>query len=229
MLYGKLPVSVDECKKHIADALRDVGLHDAKKAHTIVDVFMASEAHLTAEDLQVLLDTRGVKLETKIIDRALTLLAEYGFANEISFEGEKAKRYEHLHPQEHHDHFICVKCKKVLEFRDPKLEEIQDSLIFRKGCKPLFHKLEVYGICDQCGTHKKKPVPITYAKEDTSVRLASVEGTKVMKKRLTELGFIDDEEIHIVKNSHFGPVILEVKGARLAIGRGQAQKIMVYE
>jgi len=224
-----LPVSIEECKSKLYEILKTEGVTDRKAVAALVDTFLQTEEHVSAADLSLQLNEDGIKIDTQSVGLALTLLAEYGFAIELKFEGETAKRYEHLHPNQHHDHFICIKCKKVLELRDRKLETVQESLIFQKGCKPLFHKLEVYGICDECGFVEKRPIPITYAKEDTTVTLSKIEAKQTMKKRLTELGFIENEKIQIIKNSHFGPLILEVRGSRLAIGRGQAQYIYVYE
>ena len=229
MLYGKLPVSIDQCKEKLTEALRERGVHEPRAGAMIVDTFLRTEEHVSSEDLKALLEKEGIALEQDIVGQALRLLSDYGFAIEMQFEGENTKRYEHLHPQQHHDHFICMKCKKVVEFSDEKLEDIQNSLIFRKGCKPLFHKLEVYGICDECGYAEKRSIPITYAKEGSHVRVHKVDGPPGIKKRLIELGFIENEQVHIVKNSHFGPLILEVKGSRFAVGRGQAQRILVFE
>jgi Fur family transcriptional regulator, ferric uptake regulator len=229
MLYGKLPESVERCKARLFKALKGKGLPDEHMADVLVDTFLQTEEHVFAKDLQSLLKNKKMSLPLSVIEQALELLTEYGFAIELQFEGDENKRYEHLHMNHHHDHFVCMKCKKVIEFRDEKLESIQDSLIFQKGCKPLFHKLEVYGICEECNYSQKRPIPITFAKQESLVRFVKIEAKQNLKKRFAELGFIEGEQIRIVKNSHFGPLILEVRGSRLAIGRGQAQHILVRE
>lgn len=229
MLYGKLPVSVESCKQRLFKALKNKGLADEQVAHALVDTFLGTEEHVSPHDLQELLKRQKISVEAATVERALDLLVEYGFAIELQFEGDPNKRYEHLHPNHHHDHFICMKCKKVIEFRDPKLEAVQDSLIFQKGCKALYHKMEVYGICDECNYEKRRPIPITYAKQDATVIFVRIEAKQNLKKRFAELGFSEGEKIRIIKNSHFGPLILEVRGSRLAIGRGQAHHILVDE
>ena len=47
------------------------------------------------------------------------------------------------------------------------------------------------------------------------------------KKKLSEMGIYKDSQIRVIKNDIPGPLIVDVKGSRLILGRGQAQKIMV--
>ena len=47
------------------------------------------------------------------------------------------------------------------------------------------------------------------------------------KKKLSEMGIYKDSQIKVIKNDIPGPLIVDVKGSRLILGRGQAQKIMV--
>ena len=47
--------------------------------------------------------------------------------------------------------------------------------------------------------------------------------------RLVELGLLPGEKIKMVQNTGFGPVTIYVKGSRLSIGHGLAQKIIVRE
>ena len=73
----------------------------------------------------------------------------------------------------------------------------------------------------------EKPFPITSAEERTTVRLYKIEGGCQLKRRLTVLGFLENEPIRLIKKSYFGPVVIEIKGSKFAIGRGEAQKILV--
>ncbi|MBU1863671.1 MAG: transcriptional repressor [Candidatus Omnitrophica bacterium] len=229
MLYGKLPTRTKECKEQLHDMLKGEGIRDKRISSQIVDIFLSTEQHVSASDFSLLLQKKSITIDEELVSISLMILAEFGFAIERQFEGEDIKRYEHLHPRAHHDHFICIKCKNIIEFSSAQLEKTQESLIFQKGWKPLFHKLEVYGVCDDCSYTKRRAIPISFAQEDTTVRLSKIEGGRPLRKRLTELGFVKDEMVRIVKNSNFGPIIVEVKGARFAIGRGQANKMLVYE
>jgi ferrous iron transport protein A len=45
--------------------------------------------------------------------------------------------------------------------------------------------------------------------------------------RLAELGFTPNTTIKILKSFGSGPLLLEVKGSRIALGRGIAMKVLV--
>jgi Fur family ferric uptake transcriptional regulator len=57
------------------------------------------------------------------------------------------------------------------------------------------------------------------------VKILKLEGGSEMRNRLNAMGLKTGEIIEVMNNS--GPYILHLKGTRLAIGRGMAQKIMV--
>ena len=72
-----------------------------------------------------------------------------------------------------------------------------------------------------------KSIRLTDAQRNIKLRLSLIKGGEVLKKRLTEMGLIPGEIITKIESSVNGPVILLVKGAKIAIGRGMADKIMV--
>ena len=67
------------------------------------------------------------------------------------------------------------------------------------------------------------------AKEGDTIHVDRVECGCGLKKRLCDLGLYDKTTIRVVKNDVSGPVIVCVKDSKLAIGRGQANKIFVSE
>ena len=48
-----------------------------------------------------------------------------------------------------------------------------------------------------------------------------------MAKRLADMGFVPGDEIQVVSNGVPGPLVVLVKGSRLVLGRGMAEKILV--
>ncbi|MFH1878444.1 MAG: FeoA domain-containing protein [Candidatus Omnitrophota bacterium] len=228
VLYGGFHIIRGEAKGQLSSLLKANGINDENAADIFMENFSARSRHVSAEEMRKLLIEKNISIDEKLVTEIFEKLVESGFALQIQVEGEKFKRYEPLFSKEHHDHFICVKCKKIREFGDEELESMQDSLIFRHGWKPLYHKLEVYGVCGECLGKEKKVIPVTFAKEDQTVKVVRIERGWKLKKKLTELGLLPGESVRIIKNSN-GPVILEIKQARFAIGRGEAHKILVRE
>ena len=59
------------------------------------------------------------------------------------------------------------------------------------------------------------------------VKVIRIEGGFGMMDRLKPMGILPGENIEIVRNDTSGPLIISVKGSRLILGRGMAQKIDV--
>ena len=57
--------------------------------------------------------------------------------------------------------------------------------------------------------------------------IESLHGGRGLVNRLAVLGFIPGQKINMVQNFGRGPLIVKVRGARVALGRGEARKIIV--
>jgi len=61
----------------------------------------------------------------------------------------------------------------------------------------------------------------------TQVHLLSIEGGHTLQGRLSALGFLPGVEIEVLQNNFGGPLIIKLRGSRMALGRGMAQKLIV--
>jgi ferrous iron transport protein A len=69
--------------------------------------------------------------------------------------------------------------------------------------------------------------PLTTTKAGDVVRLVQIGAGRSLKSHLTAMGLVPDSELTVVSNGHPGPFILIVKGTKIVLGRGAAQKITV--
>lgn len=68
---------------------------------------------------------------------------------------------------------------------------------------------------------------LAMASENDNLKIVQVWHGGKFERKLREMGIYKDSQIKVVKNDIPGPLIVDVKGSRLILGRGQAQKIMV--
>ena len=54
-------------------------------------------------------------------------------------------------------------------------------------------------------------------------------GGKDFVSRMTALGFTEGAEIEVIQNFGNGPLLTLVRGVRVALGRGEALKVMVLK
>ncbi len=72
----------------------------------------------------------------------------------------------------------------------------------------------------------KKLFPVTSLKEGEEGVIHSISGGLSLISRLAGMGIVPGTEIKVLRNSR-GPVIVLVNNTRVALGRGQASKILV--
>jgi len=67
---------------------------------------------------------------------------------------------------------------------------------------------------------------LAFLQEGKKARVIDIFGGRGMVRRLMEMGLSPGSEVTVVRNS-LGPMIVEVRGVRLALGRGLASRIVV--
>jgi Fur family transcriptional regulator, ferric uptake regulator len=45
---------------------------------------------------------------------------------------------------------ICERCGRIVEFIQPQIEQLQEAVAQRFGFVATNHKMEIYGICQEC-------------------------------------------------------------------------------
>ena len=60
-----------------------------------------------------------------------------------------------------------------------------------------------------------------------TVRIVKVDAGQGLNSRLAAMGLFPNTEVTVVGNTHPGPFVVRVKGSKVMLGRGMAQKIMV--
>lgn len=142
--------SLDKLRARLQTYMAKKGLRSTSQRRLIIDTFFEGAPHMTIEDLLAEVRTRDKGIGYATVYRTLKLLAECGVASERRF-GDGLSRYELAdEATTHHDHLICVNCGKIIEFEEPRIEELQDEIAARHGFAIVSHKHEMYGTCAEC-------------------------------------------------------------------------------
>ena len=76
---------------------------------------------------------------------------------------------------------------------------------------------------------KTNIIPLTMVLSGKKVKIVSLTGGRGMQERLVSMGMGPGSEIEVIRRGDPGPFIVAIGEARMAIGTGMAQKIMVSE
>jgi len=129
--------------------LRERSLPVTSQREQVAQVLFSAGGHLSVEDLEGLLRKKGLHVGKATIYRTLDLLAQSGMVHERDF-GEGFRRYERVPGHPHHEHLICLRCGKVVEFSNERLEKMKELIAEEYGFQHRHHRLEIYGVCREC-------------------------------------------------------------------------------
>ena len=134
--------------------LKEVGLKITLPRLKVLQILEQSKTrHLSAEDIYRALSELGEDVSLATVYRVLTQFEAAGLIHRHHFEGGHSV-FE-VSEGDHHDHLICVKCRKVLEFVDELIEERQHVIAERAQFKMTDHALTIYGWCVDCQKQTK--------------------------------------------------------------------------
>ena len=120
----------------------------------ILQIFVDSNegSHLSAEEVYELLKQKDFDFGLATVYRNLELLNELGILNKVEF-GDGRARYElsAANPQLHqHHHLICLNCKKIIEFEDDLLDDLENLIAKKSGFEIVNHEVKFFGYCSEC-------------------------------------------------------------------------------
>ena len=127
--------------------LRKAGLKVTLPRMKILEILEESpQQHLSAEDIYRVLMNSHQEIGLATIYRVLTQFEDAGLVIRHHFEGGQAV-FE-LDRGKHHDHLICIKCGKIVEFVNACIEEEQEKIAKEAGFNITDHSLIIYGECN---------------------------------------------------------------------------------
>lgn len=194
--------------------------------YQVLEAFLQTEKHVTIEEVHQLLKNNGWQLEPEFVRETLQLMCRFGFASRSRFDNGVIL-YEHRHLGQHHDHMICTKCRKILEFEEEQIEQLQIKIAAAQGFHMLQHRLEIYGICNSCLQERIQLMPLTVAKAGERLVIKEIRGGAGSKMRLLTMGLRKGDLIEVITNNGQGQLAIAADMKRYVLGRGLAEKIMV--
>ncbi len=120
------------------------GMKMTAQRRVIALVLSQSEDHPDVEEVYTRASQIDPKISIATVYRTVRLLEDAGILKRHDF-GDGRARFEEV-SEEHHDHFIDIRTREVLEFQDSEIERLQREIARRMGYRLVGHKLELYGV-----------------------------------------------------------------------------------
>ena len=69
-------------------------------------------------------------------------------------------------------------------------------------------------------------IQLSSLQDGENAQVESINGGRTINLRMNELGFTKGVNVKVIRNVGGGPVLIELKAGKIAIGRGVARKIL---
>ncbi|MBN2514134.1 MAG: transcriptional repressor [Sedimentisphaerales bacterium] len=126
---------------------RQSGLKLTPQRFAVYRALINTDAHPTAEAIyqEVRKEMPAISLDT--VNRTLLTLTEIGSAFIVEGTGQPRRFDGGL---EDHQHFLCIKCGKVIDFHHPPFDNIQLPQEIEGKFKVLRKTVYLEGLCEAC-------------------------------------------------------------------------------
>lgn len=135
---------------HNTDILKQI-LHKENLRYTqqrqeVWDEICASDEHQDAENIYNSLRKRQIKVSRATVYRTIDVLVKNNLVRRLNL-GDGRSRFENKIGIEHHDHIVCLDCRKIIEFMDETIEKMQIRIAKEQGFEIVRHVHQLFGRC----------------------------------------------------------------------------------
>ena len=137
----------EKVQKILSDYLETKGLRKTPERFAILREVYSINEHFDVESLFLHLKNKKYHVSRATIYNTIEHLLACGLITKHQF-GKNMAQFEKSFAYKQHDHLICQDCDKVLEFCDPRIQQIQSMMGEILGFQVTHHSLNLYGKCN---------------------------------------------------------------------------------
>ena len=135
---------------HNTDKLKRI-LHKENRRYTqqrqeVWDEICSTNEHRDAEDIYNSLRKRQTNVSRATVYRTIDILVKNNLVRRLDL-GDGRSRFENKIGIAHHDHIVCLDCRKIVEFMNEKIEELQEQVAKEMGFEIVRHVHQLFGRC----------------------------------------------------------------------------------
>ena len=144
---GAVGHDVDVRMEEFARRCKDAGLATTHQRTVIYRVLVESRDHPSPELVYERVSREIPEISRATVYKNIHTFVDAGLLREVSEFHQTNRLDANL---ERHHHLICTSCKKVVDYKDERLDRIQASLAQPDGFQVSEYRAEVRGLCPAC-------------------------------------------------------------------------------
>ena len=141
-------------KQILTDYLQKKQLRRTPERYVILEEIYDINSHFDVDSLYLQMKSKSHNVSRATIYNSLEHFLECGLITKHQF-GKNQAMFEKSYSYKQHDHLICNDCSEVLEFCDPRIQQIQSMMGQLLNFEITSHSLNLFGKCktlEQTGT-----------------------------------------------------------------------------